>query len=167
MYDELEKTWVSRSITEKSRRGWEVSTESWPADFDRDNFIPTDITRRVNGTNLISEPMEAPWLQQTKRTSPKTWNEYVVSLPSWEKDLIGINHEMENMTGLCSALINESTILFAVSDGGNVGPFGSFGWVVGTTDEIMWEGAGVARGSPMTSYRAEAYGYLALTCFIS
>jgi hypothetical protein len=57
----------------------------------------------------------------------------------------------------------------AVSDGGADVPknYDSFGWVLGTEHEILWECKGIARGYPMQSYRAEGYGRLSLLSFLA
>ena len=38
------------------------------------------------------------------------------------------------------------TIYKRVTDGGNVGYYGTFRWVIGTDDEILARGCGIARG---------------------
>jgi hypothetical protein len=55
--------------------------------------------------------------------------------------------------------------LYIVSDGGNKDDYGSFGWVIGTKEEILVRGRGVARGYPMQSFRAEGYGRLSVFRF--
>jgi hypothetical protein len=45
--------------------------------------------------------------------------------------------------------------------------YGSFGWVIGTNDEVIWECEGTARGYPMQSYRAEGYGRMSLLLFLT
>jgi hypothetical protein len=66
-------------------------------------------------------------------------------------------------------LTQNHTTLLAVSDGGSDVPksYGSFGWVLGTDQEIPWGCKGVARGYPMQSYRAEGYGRLSLLLFLT
>jgi hypothetical protein len=44
---------------------------------------------------------------------------------------------------------------------------GSFGWVLGTDQEVLWEYKGIARGYPMNSYRAEGYGRISLLSFLT
>jgi hypothetical protein len=41
--------------------------------------------------------------------------------------------------------------LLVVSDGGAINDYGSFGWVLGTDQEVVWECKGIARGYPMHS----------------
>jgi hypothetical protein len=59
------------------------------------------------------------------------------------------------------------TTLLAVGDGGADVPknYGSFGWILSTEHEILWECKGIARGYPMQSYRAERYGRISLISF--
>ncbi|GAX26437.1 hypothetical protein FisN_37Hu013 [Fistulifera solaris] len=49
---------------------------------------------------------------------------------------------------------------------GHKHPHGSFGWSLATHNEVLWEGWGFAHGTPMSSYRAEAYGRLAACRFL-
>jgi hypothetical protein len=44
---------------------------------------------------------------------------------------------------------------------------GSYGWVLASSDEILWEGWGEARGHPVQYFRAEGYGRMAGACFIA
>ena len=58
------------------------------------------------------------------------------------------------------------TNTYIVSDGGHIDPYGSFGWVIATDSTILIENSGAARGTPMSSYRAEAYGKLSWILFL-
>ena len=74
-------------------------------------------------------------------TNPKTCREYVRALPPWERHLIRYTKESENERGLCLTLIDEAAKIFIVSDGGYANSIGSYGWVVATETETLWEGA--------------------------
>jgi len=53
------------------------------------------------------------------------------------------------------------------SDGAVLGQTASFGWVVADQSGVPWAmGAGPVSGYQPTSYRAEAYGILAVLCFL-
>jgi hypothetical protein len=61
----------------------------------------------------------------------------------------------------------KQTTILAASDGGQKDDHGSFGWVMGTKDEVIWDCEGIARGYPMQSYRAEGYGRMSLLLFLA
>jgi hypothetical protein len=64
-------------------------------------------------------------------------------------------------------LQQKNTTILAASDGGQKDDHGSFGWVIGTQDGVVWDCEGVARGYPMQSYRAEGYGRMSLLLFLA
>jgi hypothetical protein len=43
--------------------------------------------------------------------------------------------------------------ILVTSDGGHKDDYGSFGWVIGTKQEVIWDCEGIARGYPMQSSR--------------
>ena len=53
-----------------------------------------------------------------------------------------------------------------VSDGGNIDDHGSFGWIITNNHTTIFENHGTARGTPMSSFRAEAYGKLSWIIFL-
>jgi hypothetical protein len=55
-----------------------------------------------------------------------------------------------------------------VNDGGHIQDtdHGSYRWVLASSDGILWEGWGKARGHPVQSFRAEGYGRMTGACFI-
>jgi hypothetical protein len=120
----------------------------------------------MSNPNLHAIPEHHEALHNKTRL-PLTWDEYVHSLPEWVSTLItNTARSARAKTELYEALLNESETLCIVSDGGQKDEYGSFGWVIGTKDEILFEGSGPARGQPMTSHRSEAYGKLAWMCFV-
>ena len=159
--------WVSRDIISKTRRGWILSPETHPIDLDTDTFLPTDVSYKASGSIYITDPIEASAPTDDSTTkSPRTWEEYVYSLPHRERDFLAFNQETMNPKGLCAHLIDQRSTIIAVSDGACSGQFGSYSWVIGTTTENLWEGTGIARGQPMSAYRAEAYGKLSWLLFL-
>ena len=159
--------WVARKILNYTRRGWELSDPTEPIDIDRDSFIPTQVAERKNQQPLMSDPLKVV-LQKPPDSRQRilSWKKYVKSLPEWTRDLIGTTRGNKCTRGLCTELCDENATIMVVSDGGHFQKSGSFGWVIGTSTEVLWEGLGIARGQPMSSYRAEAYGKLAWLCFL-
>ncbi len=70
-----------------------------------------------------------------------TFNDYVTTLPTWEQDFILHAAEKPSTISLYALLAQKQTTLVAVSDGGAEEPksYGSFCWVLGTDQEILWE----------------------------
>lgn len=56
--------------------------------------------------------------------------------------------------------------MWIVSDGSHKEEKGTYGWVIATDTNVVWQGNGRARGNPMNSHRAEAYGMLASLVFL-
>jgi hypothetical protein len=69
-------------------------------------------------------------------------------------------------SSLYEFLQHRNVNILVASDGGKKDDYGSFGWVIGTKHEIMWDCEGTARGYPMQSYRAEGYGRMSLLLFL-
>jgi hypothetical protein len=112
-------------------------------------------------------PPEA--VHDTARTSTcETFAEHVATLPQWERELLAPATEQSFPdSSLYELLLQENTTILATSDGGQKYDLGSFGWVIGTQDEVMWDCEGVARGYPMQFYRAEGYGRMSLLLFLA
>ena len=92
-------------------------------------------------------------------------SEYFTQLDDWEWDLLRDFEELPSETPLY-LLLSTKAKLHLVSDGGNKANYGSFGWVIGNDTETIMYGKGYARGSPMQSFWAEAYGRLAMHRFL-
>jgi hypothetical protein len=75
--------------------------------------------------------------------------------------------EYPKATSLHELLQQHNANLLAVSDGrADAGlNLGSFGWVLDTNEEILWECKSIARGYPMISYRAEGYRRISVLSF--
>jgi hypothetical protein len=93
-------------------------------------------------------------------TPAQTFAEYIAQLPEWERDLITGHREVksDHHQSLSRCLLPK-TNLYMVHDGGHIPDtdHGSYGWFLASSDGIMWEGWGKARGHPMQSFRAEGY----------
>jgi hypothetical protein len=70
-----------------------------------------------------------------------TFKDYATTLPTREQDLLLQATEKPSTIPLYALLNQKHTTLLAVSDGGADVPnnYGSFGWVLGTEHEILWE----------------------------
>jgi hypothetical protein len=92
---------------------------------------------------------------------------YVATLPLWEQDLLAQATEVYCLDSSLYELLQQRNVNILVArDGGKKDDFGSFGWVIGTKDEVIWDCEGTARGYPMQSYRAEGYGRMSLLLFL-
>ena len=103
---------------------------------------------------------------QPPSQSPSEFDQYVSQLQEWEAELLK-HHEFESDPFTASDYLAHG--LRAVSDGSVwEGNQGAFGWTVSTHGgERFSQGMGPARGATVDSYRAEAYGMLAILCWLS
>jgi len=91
---------------------------------------------------------------------------YIETLPAWERDLllsVVIFPEWDDI------IDQEETKILGVSDGGHKDDYGSFGWAIATDMEPktnLVQNNGLARGQPMSSHRAEAYGRISILLFL-
>ena len=97
-----------------------------------------------------------------------TFGDYISTLPLWERDLL-VNATEEYLPDypLYQLLQQRNVNILVASDGGHEDDYGSFGWVIGTKDEVICDCQGIARGYPMQSYRAEGYGRMSLFLFLT
>jgi hypothetical protein len=97
-----------------------------------------------------------------------TFTDYLATLPVWERGLIKYNLEScFPDTSLCELLKQKNDNILAASDGDHKDDYGSFDWVIGTEQEIIFQCEGIARGYPMDSYRAKGYGRMFLLLFLT
>jgi hypothetical protein len=91
----------------------------------------------------------------------------VATLPLWERDLLAHATEVCCPDSSLYELLQLWNInILVASDGGHKDDYGSFGWVIGTEHEVIWDCEGTTRGYPMQSYRAEGYGRMSLLLFL-
>ena len=114
--------------------------------------------------NKYSHPSEKR-IAITNRQQPGTFREFANSLDDWEKDLLRDFTENPAATPLFS-LLTQAVRIYMVSDGGQKGEYGSFGWIIATDSEEIVKGKGFVRGYPMQSFRAEGYGRLAMKRYL-
>lgn len=141
------------SITKKERRSWKV--------------VPTTTCTLYSGSIPVTieqgrcHPVEISTLaQQSGNAHTVQVDEY----PDWEKDLfVGLKLEV-SAADLIDIMI-ESEVYMA-SDGGCQGDYASYGWVMSDGETILARNTGAARGWPMQSHRAEAYGLLSVVRFL-
>jgi hypothetical protein len=97
------------------------------------------------------------------------FKDYVESLKPWEADLLKDIREATKSPEktLAKALMSGTKLeLRANSIGKTRKDIGSFGWSIEYEGEILFEGGGRTLGYPMSTLRAEAYGNLAVACFL-
>ena len=74
-------------------------------------------------------------------------------------------HPLPSSTSLAACLTDGTHLCFC-SDGGALKHTGSFGWVIATDSEVLWECSGSARGWHANSFRSEGIGQLSLFVFL-
>ena len=99
-------------------------------------------------------------------TRVETWEDYVLQLEPWEKDLIS-HVDCYSIANVSDALQRPETTIKIASDGGAAHGHGSYGWIICySPDHVVAKHRGTVRGYPICSRRAEAYGGLSLARFI-
>ena len=129
------------------------------------NANPVDARRQfpVGYRVLHNETMELPPVIAVPSAS--SFPEYVSHLDKWESELLQVSIVSSALTAITNSLDKG---LIIVCDGSvNQYEAGSFGWVASTSDGTrLATCSGPARGSRLTSYRAEGYGVLSVVRFI-
>jgi hypothetical protein len=135
----------------------------------RDTRHGTLETAALLRCSLPAPSSNNPMLATPHPTTCTMFKDYVKTLPTWEQDLLLSVTEKPSTVPLYELLNQTRTPLLAVCDSGADVPnnYGSFGWVLGTNHEILWECKGITRGNPMQSYRAEGYDRISLLSFLT
>jgi hypothetical protein len=128
-----------------------------------DYLIPTKNLRPVAvDIDELLEPQDIP--------ANATFPDFIQSLQDAERILLEQNYEVNHDDGpsLLEMLQcpDQTAELIIVTDGGAVTNQGSFGWVIGTLDRVLWKCKGPAHGLPIHSFRAESVGVLSVLWFL-
>jgi hypothetical protein len=91
---------------------------------------------------------------------PARWQDYVDSLPAWERTLLA-HVVLVDRPALLDAP-RAAKALFLASDGGAKDRKGSFGALLADNEHIFLECGGRAYGADPKSFRSEGYGMLAI-----
>jgi hypothetical protein len=76
----------------------------------------------------------------------------------WERDLLAHATEEHCSDSPLYELLQQTNVnILVASDGSHKDDYGSFGWVIGTNHEVLWDCEGISRCYPLQSYRAEEY----------
>ena len=98
------------------------------------------------------------------RTTPSDFETYISQLEEWEQRAIKHVSILVSMEDLLHHLAEGGV---GVSDGSVLFHQGTFGWTVATKEGLpLLKGKGPAYGKPMDSYRAEAYGAMAILLYV-
>ena len=160
--------WLHHIVRHKGRHTWQLHTESLHRQEISTKAVP--VTRL--SSYLITNPgcflMRTPPPEIIHYDEPNFYQFIQQTTESWERDLLrDVRCCTNEINTLKSVLEDTEGKVTIVSDGGAIQPtHGSFGWVVEADGQILWEGKGRALGHPMTSFRAEGYGHLAVSCFV-
>mgnify|MGYP000512119673 CR=1 FL=1 len=114
--------------------------------------VPVTVLRETPTLLRCSIPPSSPEPVQNAAQAPicATFTDYLATLPLWEWDLI--KHDLESYfpdNSLCELLQTKNVDILGASDGGHEDDYGSFGWVIRTNHEVIWDCEGIARGYPM------------------
>jgi hypothetical protein len=146
-------------------------------------YVSNDVTLPFNHLPLVAHPTATTYCTATQSfvisedlnneyiapaeitlTTP-TFEEFLLSLEPWERDLLQHTEIKNDPTSFCDQL---SHGFRAVSDGSvRYNIYGAFGWIMSTPngERVVW-GMGPAYGMRPQSYRAEGYGLLSILRFL-
>jgi hypothetical protein len=115
-----------------------ASFQDSPPPFDA---VPVTVLCETPTLLRCSIPPSPPEPVQNAVQTPicATFTDYLATLPLWERDLI--KHNLESYfpdTSLCELLQQKNVNTLAASDGGHKDDYGSYGWVIGTEQEIIF-----------------------------
>ena len=111
-------------------------------------------------TNITILKTDIPMIPRHHPTIINNFKDYLRTLDTWEQHLL----EYFNCGNILATL---SGPIVLASDGSVSDSSGSFGWVAATpTNHILATGYGIAYGLNITSFRSEAYGFLAALRFL-
>ncbi|KAG7338978.1 hypothetical protein IV203_016255 [Nitzschia inconspicua] len=106
-------------------------------------------------------------LEEPRPLTPACFKEFLDSQPDWSREMLGALESKFFYEEIASKLRQSQHHPSSACDGSVANNQGNFGWSMnlnnGTT---ITEGSGPAYGSPMDSYRAEAYGKCSILRFL-
>jgi hypothetical protein len=111
---------------------------------------------RPSTPSLLGEPLIA--------LPACSFQEYLGSLPEWQQELLAGVSGPSGPNSLGQVLL-QGLHLFLCSDGGAKDHAGSFGWVIATSTQILWECSGIASGWYANLFRLEGIVQLSLLVF--
>jgi hypothetical protein len=112
----------------------------------------------------IPQIQEEPSSQPTPNTSLA---EFAQQAPDWTAQLFDHLQSYETQQKSVQSALATNLKASIYTHGTHESKKGAFAWTIQVNDNVLWEGSGNARGEPMNSNRAHAYGYLAAITFLS
>jgi hypothetical protein len=134
--------------------------------YQRELGSPVDIVSISDDEITIKPPSYHHFTEDCGRTYARTWEEYLSSLPAWENILLTGCHQLDDRYPLWMYLIDETAIVYAVSDGGVSNNIGTYGWVIAISGKVIVTGKGFVFGQAISSHRAEVCGILSWTLYL-
>jgi hypothetical protein len=131
--------------------------------------IPTDAVPAqptTDGSTICLHHPSTPSLLGQPPIAPPAclFQEYLGSLPEWQQEILAGVSGPSGPDSLGQVLL-QGLHLFLCSDGGAKDHAGSFGWVIATSTQILWECSGIASRWYANSFRSEGVGQLSLLVF--
>jgi hypothetical protein len=127
--------------------------------------VPVRTTRNGSVLRIIRTNTPARVRPEPSQPPITSFLEFVQSLPRWKKELLAGASIPAERDKLGQYLLSGKRLLFC-SDGGAKSHDGSFGWIIATDKEFLWECHGTAPGWFTNSFRSEGMGQLALLVFL-
>jgi hypothetical protein len=99
----------------------------------------TVCTRRVHDRILTKDAMTEPVHDTARAPTCATFADYVTTLPLHVRDLLAHAKDIHCPDSSLYELLQQKNVnILVASNGGHKGTHGSFGWVIGTSDEVIW-----------------------------
>ncbi|KAG7338297.1 hypothetical protein IV203_024018 [Nitzschia inconspicua] len=106
-------------------------------------------------------------LEEPRPATPACFEEFLDSQPDWSRDMLGALESKFSYKVIAFKLRESQHHPSSACDGCVANNQGTFGWSMNLkNDPTIIEGSGPAYGSPMDSYRAEAYGKCSILQFL-
>jgi len=95
---------------------------------------------------------------------PTTWLDYVKSVSAWEQQIL--TDVTMDITALWTHLVTRDQEWIATSDGSFKNNTGAYAWLLHDGQRTIITGTGIVTGNPVTPFRTEYQGFMAIYCCI-
>ena len=159
--------WTTNSISDKQRRSWTLQPTGSTECPQQAYMFPIDILPNRDNQQLQCYPVNI----KMDKTTPTHDGSFISCLLHENTTTKALVHDVTILIPeeqIHALLLHHKKVTIA-SDGGVTDGTGSFGWILAINDTVIAKARGPAEGSKdlMHSFRAEGYGMLSATTFIS
>jgi hypothetical protein len=161
----IDLVWKTYKQYSTQRRYWTCINPSEPFSGDTHGLIPLDIVLAHRSLIRVSIPSQMSIITPLIPIHT-TWFMYLASLPQWEQDLLKSIQRGSSQTSFRTRLRADHTSIHIVSDGSFLNGNGTFGWIIASSDEILFSNSGHIAHPSSSPFRSECFGILSWLVFI-